>query len=85
MRIWPVCLVIALLALLFLTDGRAAAEAGDELPVVVTGVGDGDTLTVRLADGGVETLRLIGIDAPEGEASLASTHQLASRGSGRSA
>ena len=65
MRIWPVCLVVALLCL---PGGRAAAESGDELPVVVTGVSDGDTLTVRLADGSIESLRLFGIDAPEGEA-----------------
>jgi hypothetical protein len=67
MRIWPVCLFIALLALVCLPGGRADAEAGDELPVVVTGVVDGETLTVRLTDGSIETLRLIGIDAPAGD------------------
>jgi micrococcal nuclease len=65
MRTWLVRLLVALLAVLCLPAGDAAAEAGDLLTVVVTGVGDGDTLTVRLADGTVETLRLIGIDAPE--------------------
>ena len=44
-------------------------QAGDaiepEVAVVVTDVTDGDTLTVQRADGTTETLRLLGIDAPE--------------------
>jgi endonuclease YncB( thermonuclease family) len=68
MRHWPVTLIVVLLAVLLGPGGHAAAEAEDQLPVLVTGVADGDTLTVRLADGRSDTLRLIGIDAPEGDA-----------------
>jgi endonuclease YncB( thermonuclease family) len=45
---------------------RAAENTAATLPVTVTEVRDGDTLTVRLADGRVETLRLLGVDTPEG-------------------
>ena len=68
MRHWSVRILLAVIAVVLLPAGQAAAEAGDELPGLVTGVSDGDTLTVRLDDGRTETLRLIGIDAPENDA-----------------
>lgn len=65
---WSVRFVAILFTVLLLPAGRVFADAGDEAPVIVTGIMDGDTLTVRLQDGRTETLRLIGIDAPEGAA-----------------
>jgi len=41
--------------------GRAVAT----IPATVTEVVDGDTIVVALADGRVETVRLLGIDTPE--------------------
>jgi micrococcal nuclease len=35
------------------------------IPVVVVSIADGDTLDVRLTDGSVDTVRLIGINTPE--------------------
>lgn len=45
--------------------GRADAPAGRAVAGTVTRVVDGDTMHVRLADGTVVTVRVIGIDAPE--------------------
>jgi micrococcal nuclease len=47
-----------------------APDPGDTTPavdreVVVAEVVDGDTLEVRMPDGGVETVRLLGVDTPE--------------------
>ena len=42
----------------------AAAPAGSRRARVIAVV-DGDTIKVRLADGGRETVRLVGIDTPE--------------------
>lgn len=41
-----------------------SGPAGAEL-VTVLSITDGDTLTVALADGGIDTVRLIGINTPE--------------------
>jgi endonuclease YncB( thermonuclease family) len=44
---------------------QSSTEPGQDVAVLVTAVGDGDSLTVQLPDGSIETLRLLGIDAPE--------------------
>lgn len=49
----------------FLLTGPAAALAW---PGTVVGVSDGDTLTVRRADGTREKIRLFGVDCPESRA-----------------
>ncbi len=46
-------------------SGTRQDTAPEETAVVVTGITDGDIVTVRLPDGREETLRLLGIDAPE--------------------
>ncbi len=43
----------------------AMAAPADARPARVIAVVDGDTIKVRLADGGRETVRLVGIDTPE--------------------
>ena len=58
-RIWPVLLVALILA------GAARSSAAGSVPLYnVTRVFDGDTIRVKGA-GGAETVRLLGIDAPE--------------------
>ena len=42
-----------------------AEEGPEQLGARVIDVSDGDTITVRLTDGSVETVRYIGIDTPE--------------------
>jgi endonuclease YncB( thermonuclease family) len=41
---------------------------GDRLPVTIVGAPAGDTLTAQMNDGHLETIRLIGLDAPEPDA-----------------
>ena len=52
-----------------LLAGCLGALGGDAGPMTynrtVTSVADGDTIDVRLEDGSVETVRLLGIDTPE--------------------
>ncbi|MCC7366920.1 MAG: thermonuclease family protein [Chloroflexi bacterium] len=57
--------LVFLIVVLLAATRPAHADEVVTLPVVVTGVGDGDTLTVQLRDGRSEVVRLIGIDAPE--------------------
>jgi len=46
--------------------GEAAGSIGmDEISYPVVHVVDGDTFTVRMSDGGIGTVRILGIDAPE--------------------
>ncbi len=45
--------------------GLVVSATPAELTAYVLDVYDGDTITVELADGMVEKVRLIGIDAPE--------------------
>jgi micrococcal nuclease len=47
------------------TSNGGGAEPAGPLTARVTHVVDGDTIDVRLADGGEETVRYIGIDTPE--------------------
>lgn len=47
------------------TPGGAALESAETVDVRVTTVVDGDTVDVRMPDGSEETVRLVGIDAPE--------------------
>ena len=65
----PVVCVAALVG----AGGAGAAETGRfTFHGTVTSVTDGDTLRVRMRDGTVEAVRLIGIDAPERGACFAS-------------
>lgn len=47
------------------TVRQASADVEQDVTVLVTAVGDGDSLTVQLPDGRIDALRLVGIDAPE--------------------
>ena len=58
------------LALLFVSAGclgvgLAPLDGDTERRATVTGVVDGDTIDVRFADGSTDTVRLLGVDAPE--------------------
>jgi len=65
--------LLALVALLFLagcTGLPFASEASTPTPgldheAAVVEVVDGDTLEIRMLDGGLETVRLLGVDTPE--------------------
>jgi micrococcal nuclease len=65
--------LLALVALLLLagcaslpaTSGANGATPAVDHRVTVVDVVDGDTLEVRMPDGGVETVRLLGVDTPE--------------------
>jgi len=48
------------------TAGAGAAAAGQRFSVKVVRVIDGDTVRVRLSSGKLRTVRLLGIDAPQG-------------------
>ena len=58
-------LALLLAALLALQAAPAAAQPEQVVPAYVARVTDGDTITVRLESGRLETVRLIGIDTPE--------------------
>ena len=71
-RVASPALLAALAALLLAgcASFPATSGVGDATPAVdrevtVIDVVDGDTLEVRMADGGVETVRLLGVDTPE--------------------
>ena len=75
-------LVLVLLALATVLAAAPAASAPDgafALRGTVTYVIDGDTLDVRLAGGGYERVRLIGIDTPERGACYAGEATAAAR------
>lgn len=56
----PVVLCLAVLTVGCLGGGGPSTYNG-----TVVSVADGDTIDVRLADGSVETVRLLGVDTPE--------------------
>lgn len=64
----PLFIALVLIVLAFSrcgSDGGGSAEPPGPLSAKVTRVVDGDTIEVRLADGGEEDVRYIGIDTPE--------------------
>jgi micrococcal nuclease len=63
----PLLIAVALLAVVFSRCGSDSDSAEPRGPVhaQVTDVIDGDTIEVRLPDGGEEDVRYIGIDTPE--------------------
>ena len=62
----PVLLLVALLVVAGCVDvGSTPFATGETQRGVVTRVIDGDTVTVRYADGGTDTVRLLGVDSPE--------------------
>jgi micrococcal nuclease len=73
-RLRPVRLLVTLALFLVVaaTFGQQAPAGSFTLRGTVTGVADGDTVTVRLASGKRERVRLIGIDSPERGACFAS-------------
>jgi micrococcal nuclease len=62
-------LLLFVVAVILLRPWEFGQHSGTEPSQVLTGVAvravDGDTLEVRLDDGDVETVRLIGVDTPE--------------------
>ncbi|MFW6018455.1 MAG: thermonuclease family protein [Halapricum sp.] len=56
---------LAVLAGCSIADDTRGSDAGEPLEGVVTDVVDGDTIDVRLANGTIERVRLLGIDTPE--------------------
>jgi len=40
-------------------------QQGESYDAVITGVDDGDTVSARFSDGGIATIRLLGVDTPE--------------------
>lgn len=48
-----------------IVEENAVTQSASAKKVIVTDVTDGDTIKVRMSDGEVETVRLIGIDTPE--------------------
>ncbi|MFB6121404.1 MAG: thermonuclease family protein [Halobacteriaceae archaeon] len=61
---------VAVALLLLLAGCAGSLPAGTETPTrertaTVTHVVDGDTIDVRFADGSTDTVRLLGVDAPE--------------------
>src|SRR3954451_21213447 len=64
---WLVVLVVAGLAGRSVLDGADGGDrrGGASSPAMVVRVVDGDTIQVRLAGGGLEKVRYIGVDTPE--------------------
>ncbi|MFB6201122.1 MAG: thermonuclease family protein [Halorhabdus sp.] len=52
------------------SDGTRACSAGDSWTVTVVDVVDADTMDVRYRNGSRETIRLLGVDAPEPRAAV---------------
>jgi micrococcal nuclease len=65
MRRLRLIVILALLAGALAAGAEPAAHGRFTLQATVTSVVDGDTLSVRLASGRAERVRLIGIDTPE--------------------